>query len=124
MKRLLAIALLATLAGCHGSSGPSAANSVYAITNAYAAAQTIAIQYVALPRCAPAAPVVCSQQGTVNAIRVANSDASITLAAAQKTVLDPAASSSVTAAAVVAATNAVQALQQITDGVKPVVGAK
>lgn len=125
MRIALSMLLAFALAACASNSGPSAASSVYAATNAYAGAQTIAIQYVSLPRCgAPMSPPICSQQSVVNSIRVANNDASIALAAAQKTVLDPNASSSVTSAAVIAATNAVQALQQITNKVQPVVAAK
>lgn len=113
LSLLAAFALTACAPNNQGSL-PSTQNTVYAMKNAFAAAQTAAIQYVTLPRCgSPTSPPLCSDAGTVGTIRTYNGSAQTLLDAAEKTVRDPTASTSAQNAAIVAAQNAITALQQV-----------
>lgn len=118
LSLLAAFALTACAANNQGNL-PSSQNTVFALKNAFATAQTAALQYTTLPRCgAPTSPPLCSDAGTVATIRKYNNDAVVALDAAEKTVRDPHASSSATQAAIIAAQNAVTALQQIVPTLK------
>lgn len=113
----LALASALVIAGCAANnqgSLPSAQNTVYALKNTFASAQTAAIQYTSLPRCGQStSPPLCSDAGVVAQIRKYNGDAVVALDAAEKTVRDPTASTGAMQAAIVGAQNAVTALQQI-----------
>lgn len=113
MRRLLTIGLLLTLAACGGAT-PSQQNLALAATNAYAAAQEVAIQYTSLPRCgAPTSPPLCSDAGTVTTIRQANTNGVVAIKALQSVVRDPNATSSAINEAIAAANAATAALNQV-----------
>lgn len=120
MKHFVALLLVGLVAACaNQNTGPSPANIVYAAKQTFVGAQTLAIQYVSLPRCGqPSSPPLCSDQGVVDAIKKGNNDAVIALDAAEKTVRDPNASGSVVNAAVVGAQNAVAAFTAIVNANK------
>jgi len=115
MKRLIAIVALLAVGACAATpSTPSSASQIYAAKNTFEAALIVGVRYNALPRCgAPTSPPLCSDASAVAAIRKANVAAQAALDAAETTVRTPGVTSSVAAAAVVAATNAVGAMQAI-----------
>lgn len=125
MKHLIAIATLLLLGACAASpSTPSSASQIYAAKNAYEAALIVAVQYNNLPRCGtPTSSSLCSDASAVTAIRKANVAAQAALDAGETTVRTPGVTSSVSAAAVVAATNAVSAMQAILNLYAPKKGA-
>lgn len=117
MFKALVFAFALVVAGCASNnqgSLPSAPNTVYALKNSFATAQTAAVQYTSLPRCGqPSSPPLCSDVAVVAEIRKYNGDAVVALDAAEKTVRDPNASAGAAQAAIIAAQNAVTALRQI-----------
>lgn len=122
MLKSLVLAFALIVGACAANnqgSLPSAQNTVFALKNTFASAQTAAVQYVTLPRCGqPASPPLCSDAAIVAEIRKYNGDAVVALDAAEKTVRDPTASASATQAAIIGAKNAVAALQQIVPTLK------
>ncbi len=118
MMRYLIVGALFFLAACAqtptGEGSGSAATSVYQTKLAYAAVLTGAVEYNKLPRCGrPTSPVLCSDQGAVEAMRKANVAARSALDAAENTVRDPAVKGNTAQLAVTAAGNAVDSFKEI-----------
>lgn len=99
--------------GC--STSPSTpAQAVYVATSSLAAAETLMIQYKALPPCeAPDAPKLCSDASVVSTLKSADEVAYESLKAAQVIVRTPGAGLNV-ATVVQTATQAVQVLMELT----------
>lgn len=119
MTRLFWIAIAGAavaLAGCSAGPSPSTVSpetTVFQAKLGYSAALGIAVRYNALPRCAPAAPVVCSDQSVVLQLRKADAVAGAALDAAESTVRMPGVNSSLALAAAKSAVESVKVLQTV-----------
>lgn len=87
------------------------AQAAFAARTAYGIALTAANQYAAMPRCAPKAPVLCSDQGAINVLRTLDATADSTTREAEQAVRSLGKDPDVIKAAVVAATSAVAAFK-------------
>jgi hypothetical protein len=126
MNRIILVATLSlSLSGCAfmqklGLDIPSpktARQAIYTADGAFLGAVTIANDYKALPDCGGVTPI-CKDAATLDKIRLGANAADATLKAAENTVKDPKFAGSTSDAAIVAATNAVQAFVNVTSVLK------
>lgn len=119
MKKLLLLVACGMLAVA-GCSAPTVdmtvpAQAALVARATYGAALTAANQYAALPRCAPKAPPLCSDQGAINVLRTLDASADIATKAAEDAVRSLGQSPDVIKTAVTAATQAVAAFKASAD---------
>lgn len=81
MTRVIVIALALGLASCASIKNPIQSTQVYELENSYGVAQSAAITYTKLGRCAPSPTPPCSQAKVVVAIGEADKKARIALSA-------------------------------------------
>lgn len=91
-----------------------ARDAVYKASAAYNVALVAAVKYAQLPRCAPSAPRVCSEQATVDRIVAAESVATTAIREAERIARDPAATDTATAWALSSAQAALATLTALT----------
>lgn len=116
MRYFIALAALVLLPGC-ATLGLEAtpAQKVFAATQTYSAALSIAVAYKRLPACtAPTKPVLCSDASVVATIQKADNVAFEALSTAQKVVRAPGQSASGLQTAARWASEAVGAFSRIT----------
>lgn len=112
---LPALILIALLTACVTPKSP--AQAVYQAQGSYASALTVAVAYKQLPRCAPLAPVICSEPAIVSKLQVADDVAFSALSSAQAIAREPGAGLSAQTA-ITAAEAAVSAFLAITSGLQ------
>jgi hypothetical protein len=115
VRRSAPLALAAALAACAGlqPAPQSPAQAVYAVEGDYAAALAVAVQYRALPQCAPSTSALCSTPEVLAQLEKGDAVAWSAIEAAQNTVRTPGASTDAETAALAAAQQATAAFQQI-----------
>jgi hypothetical protein len=110
---MLGGSFVALLAGCSAGTGPTPKASVMATEVSLTAADRLAMNYLALPRCTLATPPsICSRPETVVAIKLAGQKAYDAVVAAQ-TAVDAGSSATATSAANADATAAVAAFSTL-----------
>lgn len=116
MKKLIFVLAFA-LAGCSSISVPETpAQKVFAATQMYDVALTVAVAYKELPSCdLPTAPKICSDAGVVETVKKADTVAYESLTAAQAIVRAPAPTQSALQTAVMWAQGAITAFAKITN---------
>lgn len=112
MKRLLCIIALAALVGCATTETPQ--QKVFAATQVYDTALSVAVTYKRLPLCSPTTGPVCSDKSVVATLQKADVVAYEALKSAQGVVRAPAVSESAAQMAVRWATEAVAAFSRVT----------
>jgi hypothetical protein len=100
--------LAALLAACSAGTGPTPKSSVMATEVSLTAADRLAMNYLALPRCSLTSAALCSKPATVTAIKAAGQKAYDAVVAAQAAV-DAGSSATASDAATADATAAVAA---------------
>lgn len=111
MHRIIVLLALA-LGAC--STGPSPQASVYATKSAYAVALTGAVAYNRLTPCGlPASPPLCRDAAVVTQLRKASDATDAAIDSAETVVRDPKSSADLKAAAELAASEALKALNKI-----------
>lgn len=117
MRTFIAGILALALAAC-GTTPQSPDAAVAVAVGSYEAAGKVALQYIGLPRCAPAGPTVCSSQKVVTQIQRASAVARGALDQALDVIADPAKLDGTRAQAVTAAESAVKVFVLIADQYK------
>lgn len=113
MRKLLPLLAVLLIVGCTKPETP--AQTVYAAQSSYNIAATIATKYLALPRCTPTAPPLCSTPETVLLIKKTDTVAYNSIRAAQVVIRTPGIEESKTALVAATAKSAVGAFVSITE---------